>query len=411
MVKRLPYLLLAFALAISSTFLMGGKVRAASPIMYNGSVTWAVSRRGVTNNADFNYSVLEEQLPVLRSAGLITDQLGGFPWNYQNSTAYSSFPSWIAVKSKDLAQNGGYVYYAFAYAYTSHASISGLSLNANNLNAKLYRSGSIDSISNGTTLTMTKNTTTAPNSYISESYSQVSVNDPIFERITQGDGSSFATKAWYLSSSDTNFLDHGVANTLVYDYSESSLNWNRTNVVYGRVTVPATNTSGNEWSTVWIDCRNLVSGSFASQTTQSGYHFSDGDSGFATLRGGAILYMLPVYCYACSTDNYLEIEQYLSQILTTLQNNNQNNIPSSVLESYAALASEARDAAEQAVRDMSAAAPSFNESDYDIGNYIDDHALDQLTSVFGFLRRSKILPILLASLALLVMGYIFFGKK
>lgn len=412
MIKRLPYLALAVILAISTCVLMGGKVRAASPIFYDGVVTWNIGSRLYSSTTDFEYRGISENLPVMRTQGIIMDELGAMPWNGNYNTLYTKLPMYISVHSRDLMQNGGYIYLAYAYAYETDNSIQNVTVTSGSTKAyRHYASNLQDAVENGTELTVSKGTIPMPNTVISESYQSPSIPNLRWNGFSQPDGNNFAQKAWFIGSTQE-LDDQNISYQFVYDYGNTGSGWNRTVGVVARVTVPAFNiTTAYDRSVVWIQCENVFQGSFRSRESTFSY-LKDGDDTPTqiTLRGGSIVYLLPLYCYATSSSNYEEVEMYLASILSQL-NNGSMGVDPSVASSYARLGQEARQAASEAVAAMSAAAPSFQASDYDVFDNVDSVAMQQFSSIVGFLSLRRILPILLAALALVTIGYLFFGKK
>lgn len=411
--KRLPYLALALLFGLASSVLIGGRVRAAYPLFYDGSVTWAVGRRDTRQGTDFNYSTYTESLPVYGEAGRIHPELCGVPTNRSNTT-YSTFPSYIAVKSRQLRQNGGYLYYGFIIAYSTSASnFTSLSFTSSQIAAYLSLSGSLSyARSNGYSLTQSQVTATAnPNTTMSVHIPPTySVSDLHMDTMTRFDGSNFP-KVAYMIDSAQGLDSYGLAYTTQYEFGDSASAWVKANFYQARIYIEPN--TGSLQDTVWIDLTNAIRGSFKSITQNVSFYDESGVLiDYVNAYKTNCIYLCPVFCYATSSDSYEDTRYYLANIMQSLSELVSQNPPSpGVLESYAALGSQAREDAARAASQMAAAVPSYDAADYDVDTYVDSHALDQFKQTVGFLSHSKILPIVMLVFILATVAYVFFGKK
>lgn len=414
MFKRLPYLALALLFGVASSLLFGGRVRAAYLNLYDGTVVWAIGRRDTTSNSDFNYTTLSEPLPRFGSVGQITGALCGVPSN-RSSTTYTKVPSFISITSPDLVQNGGYIYLSFCFAYDTSIARN-VTFGYSNIGQYLSSAGSLAyAVNNGTPLTRQQNFLGA-----SSTNSAFSV-DPLYplgsyEYYIRGtstyDGSNFPHVA-YMTTADQDLERYGLENTTLYSFGDTASNWARTYLYSCRIVVPATPLDSNHKDTIWIDLSNSVSGTFKS--VAGTYSILDDQIEIASQAQAfttSCVYLCPVYCYAVSQDSYQSLEYYLQNIWQSVDSLAGQNPPSpGILESYAALGSQAREEAARAASQMAAAVPSYVAADYDVDTYVDSHALDQFKQTVGFLSHSKILPIVMLVFILATVAYVFFGKK
>lgn len=415
MVKRLPYFVLALLFGLASSVLIGGQVCAASPIIYDGTVTWAIARRNSYASGDFNYGIRQEPLPRYGSVGTIYPELCGIPSN-RTSTTYSSIPSFVSVQSRELRDNGGYIYLAFCIGYATDVSTSSQNISFTYSNIKQYisRSGSLAyAVSNGTSLSRSQNFLGASSSntgFEVEFSNVLDLPGAYLRGITRYDGGNFPHVAYMLGSGQT-ADDIGASYATVYGYGDTSTSWKRTYFYSCRIEVPAQTDSS--LNTVWIDLSSAITGTFKSAGSTEDLIDVDGnliDS--VTCARTNCVYLCPIYCYASSSGNYDEVQSYLAQILNAIENiPGQEQAPASVRESYAALGSQAREEAARAASQMAANVPSYNAADYDVDTYVDSHALDQFKQTVGFLSHTKILPIVMLVFILATVAYVFFGKK
>lgn len=410
MLYRLPYFILALLVGLSSSVLFGGKVRADAPLFYSGSVTWAIGRRDSGASEDFDYTTLVEQLPRSGSIGGIYPELCGIPGN-MSTQVYEHIPAFISVTSPELVSNGGYLYLGFCFAFDTHASwASNVSFSPGAITQRLSRAGSLaySSGTNSVALTRDRNnqTTRLSNSAFSVYPSNLNLQTP--DIYTAGfqlpDGSNFAKIAYF----GFPISDFATTDYTFYNYGDTSTFWNRTFFFSCRITVPS-GYQPDGYNTVWVDLSNALTAQFASQSTSLLFNVN----GTPVTRSGyscSCVYLCPVFAYATSFDQFQNVEAYLDSIVASLQNLS-GNVSPSVLESYAAMASEARQAAEDAVRAMSIAAPTLGSIDADVFGQVDQQAKSQFAQILGFLRLGKILPIILAVFVLSLIAYVFFGKK
>lgn len=413
MIKRLPILFLALAVALSCSWGFGAKVSAASPIIYDGTVTWAIGRRNSSAAQDFNYGIYQEPLPRYGNVGTIYPELCGIPSNRSTST-FTNLPAFISIQSRELVDNGGYIHLAFCLGYNNDSSLGIPSFSYSGIQQKISRAGSLAyAMSNGGTLTRDQNFlgASASNSAFEIDFVSPLETDKLYLRGVVGwDGSNFPHNAYMLQMSQY-LNDIGMSSTTVYGYGDTSTLWARTYFYSCRIRVPANPGSGN--NTVWVDLTNAITGNFKSTLQNKDILNADGDQvGTTQAYLANCIYLCPIFCYATSEQNYDTLQQYLEDIRTGISNLNPgSDIPQSVLESYAALGSEAREAAHAAASQMAQNYPTYDPSAMDVSNIVDPTAKAQFKSIMGFLTNNKIIRIIGVVFTLVLIGFVFFGKK
>lgn len=414
MLKRLPYIILALIVGVVYSFGSGKSVSAASPIIYDGNVTWAVGRRDTFQGIDFNYSTYEANLPFYGSAGRILPELVGIPSN-RSTTVFDRFPSYVAVKSKELRSNGGYVYLGFVIAYSSanSGSYTNVSWTSSQVKAYLSLSGSLSyATTNGYALSLSQVTTT------NGANTLLSVELPtdygtIFSYGIRGNerfsGSNIPKVAYMLSGGTQYLSDAGLDYLTLYDFGDTSVSWNK--LIYYQCRIYVEPNTGSLQDTVWVNLTDAIRSNFKSVASQADFTYGDTLLETVDVYLTNCIYLCPVFCYATSSTSYDTIQEALSEISNKLDNLNPGSVSQSVLESYAALGSEAREAAQAAASQMAQNYPTYDPSSMDISNYINPTAKAQFKSVVGFLSNRRILPIIGVVFTLVLIGYVFFGKK
>jgi len=408
--------LCVLALVLAS---VGTKASASSPIFYEGTVTWSVGRRLNSLSTDFDYSGFTEDMPVLRSSGPILDQLAGIPWTAFRSDYTQNLPAYVSVHSRELCENGGYVYLGFAYAYATSPSIANVTLTPGNLQSALYVSGSVDTaIQYGTQLSASVSDTSIPNTYISGSYVAPSVSNPAFRGLTAYDGTNFAKLAYFIASGQE-LDDLGIVNQVVYDYGTTANGWNRSRLCVARITVPSYHVTGyNDRSVVWIKLDDVFRGQFHSLSNSLTYMLDPYETPQSiSSRSGSIVYLLPVYCYAVSYDNYEAVEAYLASIDNHVANlaslySSPSAQQQAWLDAFSAQASRAVQDAHNSAQQASYAFNPPNSGNLDLNGYIDPNARSSVLAVLSsILSHTKILAILMVGAITGIIGFIFYGKK
>lgn len=418
---KLPILSLAFLFALSASVLFGGKVKAASIIMYDGTVEFGIARRSFYDQVDFNYATQQFNLPLLGDFGIVDSNAWGLPSAFSGVT-YNNIPMYVAVNCPQLALDGGYLYVTFMVCYFNGDGISNLTFTQTNRGGVYqYSAGSLDrAIANGTRYSSSIIRTTTNSNTVLTNPTPASTGEEVIHvrELNLPSGVNFPKCAIFdLDDSEGTLEAYGLTDAYILGYSETAdENWIKSNTWTYRITVPEGSSNIN--SVFWWDFSNFISGSFTpvsfndyTMQTNAGIYFIQ-----STLSGSKsnCVYLCPVSAFACSQDSYEPVEAYLADISNSLSNITSifgDSVSQSVLESYAAMGSAARQAAEDAVAQMSYAAPSYNASDYDIMDNVDDAALAQFKSVFGFLNLGRIIPIILAVFAICTISYVFFGKK
>lgn len=414
MLKRLPFLALAILIGIASCLHFGGRVSAASPIIYGGSVSWAVGRRDTFQGVDFNYSTFDSELPYYGSTGHILPQLIGIPSNRSTST-FDRFPAYVAVKSRELRANGGYLYLGFVIAYSSQNTASWTSATFTSSQVKAYLSlaGSLSyAVSNGYSLSLSQVTTT------SGSNTTLSIDLPtdygtIFSYGIRGNerfSGSNIPKVAYLLSGGTQYLsDAGLDYLTLYDFGDTSVDWNK--LAYYQCRIYVEPNTGSLQDTVWVNLTDAIRGSFKSVASQADFTYGDTLLETVDCYLTNCIYLCPVFCYATSQVAYDTIPEALADISAKLDSLSVGSVSQSVLESYAALGSQAREEAASAASAMAQVYPTYDPSAMDVSNLMDSTAKAQFKSIVGFLGNQKILPIIGAVFTLVLIGFVFFGKK
>lgn len=409
MLKRMRYIILATVIGLTFTVGSSIGVSASSPIFYQGNVTWGIGRRDTSVTEDFNYGTLTESVPRFGSLALIDTNLCGIPGN-KSTTVYNNIPAFIAVNSPELVANGGYCYVGFCFAYcTLDPWGNSVSFSPSAITQRLSRAGSLaySQGQNSVPLTRDRNnqTTRMSNSTFAISPNGLAVDIPDIypEGFTRPDGANFPKQAYF----GYNLSGYVQNDYTFFNYGDTSGYWARTYFFSCRITVPS-GYAPDGYNTVWIDLSNALTSNFQSQVTNLLFSVNGqpvATSGYEC----SCVYLCPVFCFATSYDSYDSVEDYLEIIVAQLGNYQQP--PQSVLESYAALGSEAREAAESAAAAMQQAFPTYDPSAMDVSNIIDPDAKAQFSQTMSFLGNRKILPIIGAVFTLCLIAFVFFGKK
>lgn len=422
MLKRLPYLLSAVIVALGCSVLLGGKVRAASPVFYDGVASFGIGRRSFYDSVDFNYATQTFNMPFFSDMGIVDSNMWGLPAAFSNTT-YTTVPAYVSFTSEDLVRNGGYIYFSFMFAYWSGSGISNVQLaNGRRSHAYLAPTGSLDfALANGFDLgspTLAGSNSNS-NTVLVNPTPASSGNEVIHvTEMNLPSGVNFPKTALFDLDDDKGTLRaYGLDDAYILGYGETAdSSWIKGYVWQFRIQVPAVQSTTFN-NTVYVDFSDCFRGSFTpvpfsnyNMQTNAGIYFIQ-----SSLSGSMcnLVYMCPVSAFAVSTAYYDDIEAYLASIdnkLTGLAGFGESVSPA-VLESYAALGSQAREEAARAASQMAAAVPSYDAADYDVDTYVDSHALDQFKQTVGFLSHSKILPIVMLVFILATVAYVFFGKK
>lgn len=419
MIKRLPILFIALAVALSCSLGFGAKVSAASPTFYEGTISYNIARRSYLDTVDFNWIAQTYNVPFYSDVGLINCDAWGLPSAF-SETSYTRVPMFISVTCPDLAFNGGSLFVSFMVAYFDGNGITNFNI-SDSRRGHVYRysAGSLSAaVANGTDLgnpvvvrkltdSVTKVDKVQPASTGNEVLHVTELNLP--------NGTNFPKTALFDLTDDKGTLAaYGLEDAYLLGYGDTSdLSYIKSQVFTYRVDVPSGSSNVN--NTFYFDLTNLVGGTFRpvgfsnyNLQTNAGIYFIQ-----SALSGSMsnVMYLCPVSCFAVSSSNYSDIEVYLENISQQLSGLSGSSIPQSVLESYAALGSEAREAAHAAASAMAQNYPTYDASAMDIANYVDPTAKAQFKSVVSFLGNRRILPIIGVVFTLVLIGYVFFGKK
>lgn len=424
MLKRLPYIFLAVAIAVYFSA-QGFTVSAASPNFYSGSCEFGIGRRSFYDTVDFNYYVQDYSVPFLGDVGIIDSNAWGLPAAFSETT-YTTVPAYFAINCPDVVRNGGHVYFSFMFAYWNGNGVSNVQLsNGRRGHAYLSQPGSFDyAIANGIDLgTPALGTTVNPSNTALINPTPAATGNEVIHvtELNMPSGVNFPKVALFDLDDDKGTLNaYGLSDAYILGYGETAEDtWIKGYVWTFRIDLDPRsgyNSNGNQ-TCIYVDLHDCFRGSFTpvafnnyNLQTNAGIYFIQ-----STLSGSMcnLVYMCPVACFAISDSSYLDIEEYLANIdnkISALAGLG-GDYPQSVLESYVALGSEAREAAHAAASQMAQNYPTYDPSAMDISNYVNPTAKAQFKSVVSFLSNRRILPIIGVVFTLVLIGYVFFGKK
>lgn len=421
MLKRLPYIFLAVAVAVYFSA-QGFTVSAASPIFYSGECEFGIARRSFYDPVDFNYAKQNFELPLLNDMGIIDSTAWGLPSAFADTT-YTNVPMYVSVTSPDVVRNGGYIYFTFMVAYWQGDGINSISL-ANGRRGKAYLAspGSFEyAISNGIDLGYTSfgNYVYDGNTELVNATPAATGNEVVHvTELNMPSGVNFPKVALFDLDDDKGTLNaYGLDDAYFLGYGETAEStWIKNTVWTFRLQVSPRTAISNNY-TIYFDLSNCIQGSFTPVSfnnynlqTNAGIYFIQ-----STLSGSRsnLIYMCPVSCFAISTGSFNQVEEYLASIDNKISGlvGSGDSVSPEVLSSYAALGSEAREAAHAAASAMAQNYPTYDPSAMDISNYVDSTAKAQFKSVVSFLGNRRILPIIGVVFTLVLIGYVFFGKK
>lgn len=417
---------LSLSLLAGSLF-YGGKVKAASPIFYEGTVDFFTVDRLNTHggyiSSDFQYRNKHFESYILNGAGLIQD-IFLIPASNDSNETYTTAPFLITFNSSELCQNGGKLYIGFVVGYSQYLSNPNFSFTLSGINSFIsspsYLTSSPVSKRNATISFSERGTT----SNTSLGFDFSSYDNPVF---LQGFGestlSNFPIGVGSLSYGSTSQLLEtlNLDNSLFFTYGTSANSWYHYRSISLVVDVPAGPIGNNNMTTVYVDFTSAINGNFKSYPISVYAESESGEFETISLAMQRLYYICPIYVFAISNFAYEPLEDNLNSILNTL-----NSIASytSNLAGYSSSEQiawlneyqrKSQDAISKASSMAAAAHYDFSKPDInsgDLSQYINGSEVRPFTTLLSsFLSHSKILIILTVAITASIIGYIFFGKR
>ena len=424
MIRKLPILVLAVIVAMSCTMAYNTKGSAASPIFYEGTAEFALARRSWLDTVDFNYVADQVPVPYYSTVATINSEKWGMPSAFSDTT-YTRVPMYVAVNCPDVAYNGGMITISFVIGWFQGNGLSITNFQPAQVSARAvyqYNPGSFDRAK----VSGISGTATYAQSYpnavttMINPYPQTTGNERMHVReLNNPNGINYPSIALFdLSDSEGSLVAYGMQDNYFLGFNESADDtWRKSNVFTFTFTVSGNNIvpAGDRRTCFYFDFSDLIVGSFTPvefsnytlQTNAGVYYIQSALSGSKS----NLMYLCPISAVCTSSGSYSSIEQYLANIVNDLSSFTGQGVSQSVLESYAALGSEAREAAASAASAMAQAYPTYDPSAMDVSNLMDPTAKQQFKNIVSFLGNQKILPILGAVFTLCLIAFVFFGKK